>query len=96
MRSNSLALITGIGYATEPLEHNISISTGALCFQHSMQMSLQNTDLGEIDAIVMHAPGTIKGDMAELRAIKTVFGNHRPALTNNKWKIGHTLALRVC
>ena len=36
-------------------------------------------------------PGTIKGDNAELTAIKHVFGENIPALTSNKWKIGHTL-----
>ncbi len=86
----SIALITGIGYATEPLEHNISISTDAVCFQRSMEMVLKNCNPEEIDAIVMHAPGTIKGDMAELKAIEKVFGKNMPALTNNKWKIGHT------
>jgi 3-oxoacyl-(acyl-carrier-protein) synthase len=38
----------------------------------------------------MHAPGTIKGDLTELRAIEKVFGEHIPLLTTNKWKIGHT------
>jgi 3-oxoacyl-(acyl-carrier-protein) synthase len=90
IRRNSLALITGIGYATEPLEHTISISTDALCFQRSMQMALKNRNPHEIDAVIMHAPGTLKGDRAELKAIEKVFGSHRPALTNNKWKLGHT------
>jgi 3-oxoacyl-(acyl-carrier-protein) synthase len=38
----------------------------------------------------MHAPGTIKGDLTELRAIEKVFGEQMPLLTTNKWKIGHT------
>ena len=32
-RENALGYIAGIGYATEVLEHNISISTDAICFQ---------------------------------------------------------------
>ncbi len=87
---NALAVIEGIGYATEPLEHNISISTDALCFQRSMQMALKQCHADEVDAIVMHAPGTIKGDKAELLAIEKVFQKRIPALTNNKWKMGHT------
>ncbi|MBW1298204.1 beta-ketoacyl synthase N-terminal-like domain-containing protein [Aquimarina litoralis] len=87
---NALALITGIGYATETLTHNISISTNADCFQRSMKMALGDTDIKEIDAIVLHAPGTIKGDQAEYNAIQEVFGEHMPAMTTNKWKIGHT------
>ena len=89
-KENALAFIEGIGYATEILEHNISISAEADCFQKSMRMALSNTNLSEVDAIVMHAPGTIKGDLTEYKAIEKVFGNNLPLLTTNKWKIGHT------
>jgi 3-oxoacyl-(acyl-carrier-protein) synthase len=87
---SALAFIAGIGYATEILAHNISISTEANCFQKSMKMALKNTDLSEIDVIVMHAPGTIKGDLSEMKAIQKIFGLNLPLLTTNKWKIGHT------
>lgn len=86
----ALAYIKGIGYATDILEHGISISTEAACFQQSMKMAVGTLALEEIDAIVMHAPGTIKGDLSELKAIQKVFGNQLPLLTTNKWKIGHT------
>lgn len=89
-KDNAIAYIEGIGYATEILEHNISISAEADCFQKSMKMALANTDLSDVDAIVMHAPGTIKGDLTEYRAIEKVFGDQLPLLTTNKWKIGHT------
>ena len=89
---NALARIEGIGYATEVLEHNVSISTDADCFQKSMTMALGNVNFNEVDAIVMHAPGTIKGDISEVNAIQKVFGNHKPLLTSNKWKLGHTFA----
>lgn len=87
---NALAYIEGLGYATEILEHNISISAEADCFQKSMQMALQNSNLNDVDAIVMHAPGTIKGDLSEYKAIQKVFGSKIPFVTTNKWKIGHT------
>lgn len=87
---NALAYIEGIGYATELLEHNISISAEAVCFQKSMKMALQDTDVAAVDVIVMHAPGTIKGDLTEYRAIEKIFGESLPLLTTNKWKIGHT------
>lgn len=86
----ALAYIEGLGYATDILEHGISISTEAECFQKSMKMAIGSSSLDEIDAIVMHAPGTIKGDMSELKAIRKVFGDSLPMLTTNKWKIGHT------
>ena len=91
VKENAMALISAVGYATEPLEHNTSISTDAQCFQRSMKMALAETKPEEIDIIVMHAPGTIKGDFSEINAINTVFCNNIPALTTNKWKIGHTL-----
>lgn len=89
-KTNAIAYVTGVGYATEILEHNISISAEATCFQKSMKMALKNVALETIDAVVMHAPGTIKGDLTELRAIEKVFGSKLPLLTTNKWKIGHT------
>ncbi len=87
---NARALITGIGYATEHLQHNISITTDAVCFQKSMRKALGAVSPDTIDVIVMHTPGTIKGDQAEYNAVHAVFGAKHPALTNNKWKIGHT------
>ncbi len=89
-KKNAIAYVTGVGYATEILEHNISISAEADCFQKSMKMALKDEYLDDIDVIVMHAPGTIKGDLTELRAIEKVFGSKLPLLTTNKWKIGHT------
>jgi 3-oxoacyl-(acyl-carrier-protein) synthase len=89
-KENALAFVEGIGYATEILEHNISISAEATCFQKSMKMALENTDLSEVDVIVMHAPGTRAGDLTEYKAIQKVFGSDLPMLTTNKWKIGHT------
>ena len=87
---NALARIEGLGYATEILEHNISISSDALCFQRSMAMALGKMDPKEVDVVVLHAPGTIKGDLSEVAAIKKVFGKDMPALTTNKWKVGHS------
>jgi 3-oxoacyl-(acyl-carrier-protein) synthase len=89
-KENALAYVEGIGYATDILEHSISISTEAQCFQDSMKMAIGEIDLKEIDVVVMHAPGTVKGDLSEFKAIQKLFGDHLPMLTTNKWKIGHT------
>ena len=91
-KENALAYITGIGYATEILQHSVSVSTEAECFKKSMRMALKNTSTEKVDAIVMHAPGTIKGDSSEYKAIQHVFGESLPLLTTNKWKTGHTFA----
>ena len=87
----SLAVIEGVGYATEVLQHNVSLSTNAECLQKSMMMAMGAVAPDEIDVVVLHAPGTVKGDQAENLAIEKVFGNKKPALTTNKWKIGHCL-----
>lgn len=92
VHENAIAFIDGIGYATEVLKHNTSVTADAECFQKSMKMALKNTSIEEIDAIVMHAPGTIKGDQSEINAINTIFQNQLPFLTTNKWKVGHTFA----
>jgi len=86
----AMAVIEGIGYATEILTHSVSLSGNAHCLQKSMRMALADTPLGEVDAIVMHAPGTVKGDTSEYNAIRKVFGEKLPLLTTNKWQIGHT------
>ncbi len=86
---NALAIVAGIGYATEPISTGTSISAEATCFQKSMQMALGRFTAADIDAIVMHAPGTLAGDKSELVAIDRVFPE-RPLLTTNKWLCGHT------
>ncbi|WP_271406355.1 beta-ketoacyl synthase N-terminal-like domain-containing protein [Tenacibaculum soleae] len=90
IQKNAIATINGVGYATEVLKHNTSVSTNADCFQKSMKMALGAISPDEIDVIVMHAPGTIKGDQSEINAIQKVFCNKTPFLTTNKWKVGHT------
>ena len=89
LQENAIGVIRGIGYATEELTHNASISANGTCFQESMKMAMQSHK--DIDIIITHTPGTVKGDLAEWRAIEAVFGSALPALTTNKWKIGHTL-----
>ena len=89
-KENAIGYIEGVGYATEELKHSVSISANADCLQKSMRMAMQGIDLNEVDAIVLHAPGTVKGDLSEYNAIKEIFGENLPLLTTNKWKTGHT------
>lgn len=89
-KENAIGYIEGVGYATEELKHSVSISANADCLQKSMRMAMQDIDLNEVDAIVLHAPGTVKGDLSEYNAIKEIFGESLPLLTTNKWKTGHT------
>ena len=92
LSENAIAKISGIGFATEVLSSGTSISSDAKCFQKSMKIAIGSNKLEDIDAIVMHAPGTIQGDATEYEAVKIIFGNNLPMLTSNKWKVGHTFA----
>lgn len=90
-QERALAQIEGIGFATEILQHPTSISANGDCFHESMKMALAGKDPDSIDLIIMHAPGTRQGDISEYNAICKVFTKKIPALSNNKWKLGHTL-----
>jgi 3-oxoacyl-(acyl-carrier-protein) synthase len=90
-KKGALASIIGVGYATEPITHGASMSADGECLQRSMEMALDGISPETVDVVVMHAPGTLKGDKAEMEAVYRVFGKKTPALTTNKWKLGHTL-----
>lgn len=92
VRPNALAIVKGIGYATEVITHPVAISAQAEALQLSMQQALQGVAPAEVDVVIPHATGTIKGDEAEYHALREVFGQDLPRLTSNKWKIGHTFA----
>lgn len=53
------------------------------------------TDAGmqasDVDLIVAHGAGTALGDASELNAYRQVFGDDLPAITADKWLVGHTL-----
>jgi 3-oxoacyl-(acyl-carrier-protein) synthase len=86
-----LAKIIGMGYATEKVDHHTSISDNGESLQKSMRMAIKDLDTKSIDAIVVHAPGTIKGDQSELTAINKIFGENIPHLISTKFQTGHTL-----
>ena len=90
--SRALATIRGIGYASEPITHPVAISADAEALRRSMQQALEGIDPKEVDVVIPHATGTLKGDQAEYLALEEVFGTELPLLTTNKWKIGHTFA----
>ena len=89
---HALATIRGIGYATEKINHPVAISPEAEALERSMRQALEGFDPEQVDVVIPHATGTLKGDQAELLALEKVFGKALPELTTNKWKIGHTFA----
>jgi 3-oxoacyl-(acyl-carrier-protein) synthase len=87
-----LAVVDSVGYANEKLSHNASLSEEGECLYDSMRMALEGLGgVKEVDAIILHAPGTLKGDRSELTAVRRLFAGRLPYLLSNKWKIGHTL-----
>ncbi|MFA6925134.1 MAG: beta-ketoacyl synthase N-terminal-like domain-containing protein [Bacteroidales bacterium] len=87
------AVIESAGFAFEKNPSATGISANGENFQKAMKMALKNrNDKNDIDLILMHAPGTIAGDKAELTAIREVFKNKIPNLYSNKFNIGHTYA----
>lgn len=91
IKKNALAIIENIGFGTEQIQNHTSLSEEGENLQKSMKMAIHHTSAEEIDVIVSHTPGTLKGDIAEHRAIEAVFRKKPLLITNNKWKIGHTL-----
>ncbi|MFK8105376.1 MAG: beta-ketoacyl synthase N-terminal-like domain-containing protein [Saprospiraceae bacterium] len=88
---NALAIIEGYGFASEKVSHHTAISKNGDSLFESMQTAIQHINQDEVDLVVCHSPGTCQGDLAERKAIQRLFGKNIPALTTNKWKIGHTL-----
>lgn len=90
-QSGALASIRGIGFAQETIQHPVAISGASL--DQAMRRALNDAEMDarEVDAIALHAPGTLVGDEAELRAVKDVFGEPVPTLLSHKWIMGHAL-----
>lgn len=86
-----LAKIVGLGFASEPINSLTSISEDGAAFYKAMNLALAGRDPAQVDAIILHAPGTVAGDQAELNAISKLFGSKLPNLFSNKWLVGHTL-----
>lgn len=92
--SPPLAIISSCGFATEKSSGKSSVGLTGEGITQAMQAALQEAALctKDIDAVMMHAPGTKQGDSAELRAICDLFGEDSlPFLFSNKWLLGHTL-----
>ncbi|OFX79692.1 MAG: hypothetical protein A2X12_00200 [Bacteroidetes bacterium GWE2_29_8] len=93
--ANTLGKIESFGFGYENPPSLTGISEDGDCFAESMQNAISKLPPNEnIDLILMHAPGTLKGDKAELTAINKIFTNKEyiPQIYSNKWLIGHTYA----
>ncbi len=88
---NAIAELLAVGLAVERLVSGAGISEEGEALRRSMERALEQAP-GRVDALVLHAPGSAKGDAAELHALSTVFGDELPAITSTKWLFGHTFA----
>jgi len=86
---SGVVAVTGMGTSVESPPSPTGITPEGDAFYGAMTAALQMHG-AEVDCVVMHAPGTQKGDRAELRALQRVFGEKVPPLVSNKWKLGHT------
>jgi 3-oxoacyl-(acyl-carrier-protein) synthase len=68
--------LSGLGWAVESIPTPTGISHDAAAFERSMRMAIQMVAARgiRIGAVVAHAPGTARGDTAELAAIRRVLG----------------------
>jgi len=86
-------ILEAVGFGFEKIKSKTGISAAGLNFQRAIKQALTQAHSSEpIDLVVMHAPGTVAGDAAELTALKEIFGeSNLPIITSNKFLNGHTL-----
>ena len=81
------AEITGYGATSDGYDMVAPSGEGAA---RCMKMAMETTD-GNIDYINTHGTSTPVGDLAELTAIKSAFGNNVPPISSTKSLSGHGL-----
>ncbi|KAA3437838.1 beta-ketoacyl synthase N-terminal-like domain-containing protein [Rufibacter hautae] len=93
LRREKAVVVAAVGMGYERSPSKTGISKEGLHFQAAMRDALQQANLShaDIDAIVLHAPGTKAGDAAEMNAILSIFGEDAVNFFSNKIQIGHTL-----
>jgi 3-oxoacyl-[acyl-carrier-protein] synthase II len=89
-----LAEIVGYG-ATADASHITLPAPGGAGAVRAARRALEKAGIApdEVDHVNAHATSTPEGDRAELQALRTIFGDHAPAVavTANKSMLGHTL-----
>ncbi|MBX0290370.1 beta-ketoacyl-ACP reductase [Hymenobacter sp. HSC-4F20] len=86
-------VLESVGFGFETIGSKTGLSPDGQHFQQAIRQALVQARLSptEVDAVVLHSPGTPAGDAAERAALRAVFGEALPLLLSNKWLIGHTL-----
>jgi len=78
-----------VGYGATSDGHDMVAPSGEGAVR-CMQLAMSTVD-GDIDYINTHGTSTPVGDVAELKAIREVFGDNTPALASTKSLSGHSL-----
>ena len=90
-------IIESVGLGFESISSKTGVSREGNHFKAAIENALKQAENpAPIDMIIMHAPGTLAGDYAELNAIKTIFKGEIPILSSLKWMTGHSLGASGC
>lgn len=82
--------LLGLGWAIEPTPTATGLSHDGRAFERSMRAAMAQVPGGRsVDAVIAHAPGSMKGDEAELSAIDRIFGDSI-VVCSTKHLTGHT------
>ena len=82
--------VLGIGWAVEETPTATGLSADGRAFERSMRMALAELpSTVSVDTVVVHAPGSVKGDEAELSAVSRVLSDE-VMVVSTKHLTGHT------
>lgn len=85
-----LARVRGYGSLTDA-HHLTAPEPGGRYEAEAIRAALDDAGC-EVQTVFAHATGTVVGDIAELRAINTVFAGRRPLVTALRGHLGHAMA----
>lgn len=95
---NPLGAVIGVGQCMEPATMT-GVHPEGLGLKKAIHLALNQAGVlpSEIDLVVTHGSGTLKGDQAEWRAVEAVFHGvtPKPSVTAHKWFLGHSLSPSV-
>lgn len=82
--------LLAIGWAVEQTPTATGLSADGQAFERSMKMALEHLEVGrKVDTVVVHAPGSLRGDEAEMRSVARTFGEG-VMVCSTKHLTGHT------
>lgn len=82
--------LSGLAFARESAGSATGITAEGAALRRTMRMCTET--MGQPDLVIAHAPGTKRGDAAELSALRAVFGEVAVGrdVKSFKWATGHT------